>query len=72
GVQMPHCAPGMILAAVPLKSGASVDEIKVALAGNLCRCTGYPAIFRSVQTALKDQANRRTGQQADRKRRRGV
>lgn len=72
GAQCGICTPGMILAAVPQKSGASVDEIKVALAGNLCRCTGYPAIFRSVQTALKDQANRRTGQQADRKRRRGV
>jgi carbon-monoxide dehydrogenase small subunit/xanthine dehydrogenase small subunit len=43
----------MILAATPLKSGASLDEIKVALAGNLCRCTGYPAIFRSVEAALK-------------------
>ena len=53
GAQCGICTPGMILAATPLKDGASLDEIKVALAGNLCRCTGYPAIFRSVESALK-------------------
>jgi len=53
GAQCGICTPGMILAATPLKHGASLDEIKVALAGNLCRCTGYPAIFRSVESALK-------------------
>jgi carbon-monoxide dehydrogenase small subunit len=35
------------------KKGASLPEIQTALAGNLCRCTGYPAIFRSVRSALK-------------------
>ncbi|MEO7133121.1 MAG: (2Fe-2S)-binding protein [Vicinamibacterales bacterium] len=53
GAQCGICTPGMILAATPLKTGAPLDEIKVALAGNLCRCTGYPAIFRSVESALK-------------------
>jgi aerobic-type carbon monoxide dehydrogenase small subunit (CoxS/CutS family) len=53
GAQCGICTPGMILAATPLKHGASLDDIKVALAGNLCRCTGYPAIFRSVESALK-------------------
>lgn len=53
GAQCGICTPGMILAAAPLKPGASLDEIKTALAGNLCRCTGYPAIFRSVRSALK-------------------
>jgi carbon-monoxide dehydrogenase small subunit/xanthine dehydrogenase small subunit len=43
----------MILAAAPLRPGASLHDIKTALAGNLCRCTGYPAIFRSVNAALK-------------------
>ena len=42
----------MILAAAPLKPGASLQDVKTALAGNLCRCTGYPAIFRSVDAAL--------------------
>ena len=53
GAQCGICTPGMILAATPLEKGASLDEIKAALAGNLCRCTGYPAIFRSVESALK-------------------
>ncbi len=53
GAQCGICTPGMILAAVPLKPGATLDQIKTALAGNLCRCTGYPAIFRSVQAALR-------------------
>jgi carbon-monoxide dehydrogenase small subunit/xanthine dehydrogenase small subunit len=52
GAQCGICTPGMILAAAPLRQGASLDDIKVALAGNLCRCTGYPAIFRSVESAL--------------------
>ena len=55
GAQCGICTPGMILAATPLKSGDSLHQIKMALAGNLCRCTGYPAIFRSVQAALKPQ-----------------
>ena len=37
----------------PARTARSLDEIKAALAGNLCRCTGYPAIFRSVESALK-------------------
>jgi len=56
GAQCGICTPGMILAAAPLKAGASLEMIKTALAGNLCRCTGYPAIFRSVEAALKPPA----------------
>ena len=59
GAQCGICTPGMILAAAPLKTGASLDEIKTALAGNLCRCTGYPAIFRSVTSALKTRGGAR-------------
>ena len=53
GAQCGICTPGMIVAALPLKEGASLDDIKTALAGNLCRCTGYLSIFRSVQAGLK-------------------
>jgi carbon-monoxide dehydrogenase small subunit len=52
GAQCGICTPGMILAAATLRRGDSEHDIKVALAGNLCRCTGYPAIFRSVKAAL--------------------
>ncbi len=46
------CTPGMILAALPLPPGADVPAIREALAGNLCRCTGYTAIYRAVGRAL--------------------
>jgi aerobic-type carbon monoxide dehydrogenase small subunit (CoxS/CutS family) len=53
GAQCGICTPGMIMAALPLEPGASGGEVKAALAGNLCRCTGYLSIFRSVEAGLK-------------------
>ncbi|HRI18011.1 MAG TPA: 2Fe-2S iron-sulfur cluster-binding protein [Burkholderiaceae bacterium] len=54
GAQCGFCTPGMIMAAEGLlrhKPDPTVDEIKAALAGNLCRCTGYVKIIESVQAA---------------------
>ena len=51
GAQCGICTPGMIMAAVALGRRPSLDEIRVGLAGNLCRCTGYAAIYRSIQKA---------------------
>ena len=51
GAQCGFCTPGMIMAAVALGRKPSHDAIRVGLAGNLCRCTGYQAIYRSVQRA---------------------
>jgi aerobic-type carbon monoxide dehydrogenase small subunit (CoxS/CutS family) len=51
GAQCGICTPGMIMAAVPLGKTPTLDEIRVGLAGNLCRCTGYSAIYRSIQKA---------------------
>ncbi|MFN2637351.1 MAG: (2Fe-2S)-binding protein [Gemmatimonadaceae bacterium] len=48
GAQCGICTPGMIMAAVGLGPAPSLDDVKVALAGNLCRCTGYSAIYRAV------------------------
>ena len=48
GAQCGICTPGMILTALTLPEAATLDEVKTALAGNLCRCTGYPAISRAV------------------------
>jgi carbon-monoxide dehydrogenase small subunit/xanthine dehydrogenase small subunit len=49
GAQCGICTPGMILAALSLGPEPTLDDIKVALAGNLCRCTGYSAIYRAVR-----------------------
>ena len=56
GAQCGICTPGMIMAACVLERGASVEDIRVGLAGNLCRCTGYSAIYRAVQAAQAMQA----------------
>ena len=52
GAQCGICTPGMIMAALSLPADASLQDVRVALAGNLCRCTGYEAIYRSVKEAL--------------------
>lgn len=48
GAQCGICTPGMIMAAQSLGPTPTLDDVKVALAGNLCRCTGYSAIYRSI------------------------
>ena len=51
------CTPGFLIAAKALldyKPDPTVEEIRYALAGNLCRCTGYDKIVRAVQAAAKD------------------
>jgi carbon-monoxide dehydrogenase small subunit len=53
GAQCGICTPGMIMAAVALGKKPTLEEIKVGLAGNLCRCTGYAAIYRSIEAATK-------------------
>jgi aerobic-type carbon monoxide dehydrogenase small subunit (CoxS/CutS family) len=51
GAQCGICTPGMIMAALVLRKRPSLAAIRTGLAGNLCRCTGYSAIYRSVQAA---------------------
>ena len=46
------CTPGMLLAASALPRGATMDEIRQGLAGNLCRCTGYIKIYDAVAQYL--------------------
>lgn len=55
GAQCGICTPGMIMASLALGPNPSLDEIKTALAGNLCRCTGYAAIYRAVLKAMSTQ-----------------
>ncbi len=54
GLQCGFCTPGMVMAAVSLiDEGRATDEksVRLALKGNLCRCTGYHNIVRAVLTA---------------------
>ena len=56
-VQCGFCIPGMLLAAEALLSKnphPSEDDIREALSGNLCRCTGYNAIVNAVNNAAKE------------------
>ncbi|MBA3671173.1 MAG: (2Fe-2S)-binding protein [Gemmatimonadaceae bacterium] len=57
GAQCGICTPGMILAATVLADDASLDDIRTGLAGNLCRCTGYSAIYRAVLAARSKVAS---------------
>ena len=56
GTQCGFCTPGMIMAAAALLrrvARPSREEIRAALAGNLCRCTGYVKIIESVEAAVE-------------------
>ena len=58
GAQCGICTPGMVLAAHELLSRIpepTEDDVRAALAGNLCRCTGYMRIFEAVLEAAQRQ-----------------
>src|SRR3989475_5925316 len=51
GVQCGFCTPGMLISATALleaKPSPTEDEVRIALSGNLCRCTGYDGIVKAV------------------------
>jgi carbon-monoxide dehydrogenase small subunit len=59
GLQCGFCTPGMLISAWDLlrrKPDLSADEIRIAISGNLCRCTGYQGIVRSIQSAAQNWA----------------
>lgn len=69
-IQCGFCTPGMIMSAKALldeNPSPTEDEIRHALAGNLCRCTGYIQIFRAIEAA----AGRRRGSTVEAIARRG-
>jgi carbon-monoxide dehydrogenase small subunit len=56
GLQCGYCTPGMLITVrdMILRGAARSDaEIRVALAGNICRCTGYAGIVRAVELAAE-------------------
>jgi aerobic-type carbon monoxide dehydrogenase small subunit (CoxS/CutS family) len=68
GAQCGYCTPGMLMSGTALlrnNSQPDLDDIREALAGNLCRCTGYTKIFEAVAIAAdelnSDQETRRAG-----------
>ena len=61
GLQCGYCTPGMLLSAYQLLSKNSQPneaEIRKAIAGNCCRCTGYQNIFKAIQAAAPGLAGR--------------
>lgn len=57
-VQCGYCTPGMILSAKALldeNPSPSVEQVKRAISGNLCRCTGYTKIVRAIQRAAEER-----------------
>ena len=57
GAQCGICTPGMVLAAVQLLEKTpqpTVEDVRFAIAGNLCRCTGYTKIFEAILEACKE------------------
>jgi aerobic carbon-monoxide dehydrogenase small subunit len=67
GAQCGICTPGMVLAAVSLLDRTpdpTVDDVRTALAGNLCRCTGYGRIFESVLSVVNERRSEAGGQRS--------
>jgi carbon-monoxide dehydrogenase small subunit len=65
--QCGYCTPGFLLTARALLAGnpnPSRDEIREALGGNLCRCTGYLKIFEAVELAAREMLDRRDSHDA--------
>ncbi len=57
GLQCGYCTPGMLMSSFALLTAnpkPSQQEIRKAIAGNLCRCTGYHNIFIAIDAAAKD------------------
>jgi aerobic carbon-monoxide dehydrogenase small subunit len=63
-LQCGFCTPGMLLAAAELLRGAGVPsraDIRTALSGNYCRCTGYHAIVDAVEATCRARAAKAAG-----------
>ncbi|MBI2998278.1 MAG: (2Fe-2S)-binding protein [Deltaproteobacteria bacterium] len=66
GAQCGYCTPGMLMMSKALldeNPNPTEEEIRFALAGNLCRCTGYAKIVKAVQDAAMELRARHTARQ---------
>ncbi|MDQ6817943.1 MAG: (2Fe-2S)-binding protein [Actinomycetota bacterium] len=62
GVQCGFCTPGMLISAAALlrsTAAPSEEDVRIALAGNLCRCTGYDGIVKAVLATASPSASAR-------------
>ena len=70
-VQCGFCTPGMILTAKDLlekREEPSVEQIKEAISGNFCRCTGYTKIIEAIEAASKEHGAKSKEQRANQRR----
>jgi carbon-monoxide dehydrogenase small subunit len=59
GLQCGYCTPGMLMSSMALlaeKPDPSPAEIRKGISGNICRCTGYNNIIKSIQAAAREMA----------------
>ncbi|MGZ4706365.1 MAG: (2Fe-2S)-binding protein [Acidimicrobiales bacterium] len=66
GLQCGYCTPGMMLVGAALierNPEPSVDDVRWAISGNLCRCTGYMNIVKAIQTAAATTSHETNGDQ---------
>ncbi len=59
GVQCGFCTPGMLVSATALlerNTSPTEDDVRIALSGNLCRCTGYDGIVKAVLAVAESPA----------------
>ena len=64
GLQCGFCTPGPVMSAVGLlqeNPDPTEDEVKYAIGGNLCRCTGYSKVIESIMAAAQEMRNNGTG-----------
>ena len=64
GVQCGFCTPGMLISATALlraNPAPSDEDVRIALSGNLCRCTGYDGIVRAVRSVAAVRTSRSGG-----------
>ena len=67
GIQCGFCTPGMLMVAAALleeKPLPETEEIKAAISGNLCRCTGYTNIVHSIRMAAEDKLKQEGGDES--------
>jgi aerobic carbon-monoxide dehydrogenase small subunit len=64
GLQCGYCTPGFLMSALPIYEeapGMSDDELRKAISGQLCRCTGYAGILKAIRSAAEIERTRAEG-----------